>query len=217
MQKFASEKLNARLAENLAPNEEVLWTSENCKATGDMMFLYWSHLCVFLFVFALMAITPMKYMFLALFDSSRPFPVFSLIIFVPFTLSLGLSTFSVLRAGRFAYAITDKRLYILNDFFPRLVRRVEPKEIDVLSVQSVNGSGTIFVKNLEVIMFDFGHQGIWRFLMPRKIMNADNVDVAAQHLRALQEAHRKRMAAKAEEEAKQPPLNQGLFKPTDWS
>ena len=85
MQKFASEKLNARLAENLAPNEEVLWTSENCKATGDMMFLYWSHLCIFLFVFALMAITPMKYMFLALFDSSRPFPVFSLIIFVPFT------------------------------------------------------------------------------------------------------------------------------------
>ncbi|MAF57632.1 MAG: hypothetical protein CMK03_06865 [Ponticaulis sp.] len=128
----------------------------------------------------------------------------------------------VLRANRFAYAVTDCRLIILNDFFPYTIRSVPPDEIEYVVVQTIDGNeGSIF---LRPFVYTF-RLHLFGSVMPRKIMNASDIHTAAKHLNALlaqkqkNVAQEEQIAQSEQSETSKPPeteeekaARQGLFR-----
>lgn len=220
--RFKSDRIDAYLREHLAPDENVLWVAEKCRATADVKTLYVLLLIFALIGWSIITLTPMSQIFLATWRSLSLFSILSLMIAIAWLWHGVVWIWCVLRANRFAYAVTDCRLIILNDFFPHTIRSVPPDEIEYVVVQTIDGNeGNIFLRP-----FDYT---LWLHLsgsvMPRKIMNASDIYTAAKHLNALLAQKQKNVAQQEEiaqheqSEASKPPeteeekaARQGLFR-----
>ena len=191
--RFKSDRIDAYLREHLAPDENVLWVAEKCRATADMKTLYALHLIFVLVGWSMIALTPISQVFLAMWRSLSLFSVFALMIAIAWLSGSIVSIWCVLRANRFAYAVTDRRLIILNDFFPYTIRSVPPDEIEYVVVQTIDGNeGSIFLRPFGIIFLDM--RRLWRRLMPRKVMNASDIHTAAKHLNTLLAQKQKNVA-----------------------
>ena len=225
--RFKSDRIDAYLREHLAPDEKVLWVAEKCRATAEMKTLYALHLIFVLFGLAFFALTPLSEILVALWQSLSNFSFVSLFIAISWFSVIVMSLWCVFRANRFAYAVTDSRLIILNDFFPYTIRSVPPEEIEYVVVQTIDGNeGSIFLRPFGLIFFELGGmRRLWRHLMPRKVMNASDIHTAAKHLNALLAQKQKNVAqqeqiAQSEQgETSKPPeteegkaARQGLFR-----
>ncbi|HBH88901.1 MAG TPA: hypothetical protein DDZ43_14140 [Hyphomonadaceae bacterium] len=222
--RFKSDRIDAYLREHLAPDENVLWVAEKCRATAEMKTLYALHLIFVLFGWSMIALTPISQTFLAMWQSLSLFSVIALMIAIVWLLESTVSIWCILRTNRFAYAVTDRRLIILNDFFPHTIRSVPPDEIEYVAVQTIDGNkGSIFLRPFGIIFHDMPR--LLRRLMPRKIMNASDIHTAVKHLNALLAQKQKNVAkqeqlAQSEQgETSKPPdtgeekaARQGLFR-----
>ncbi|MDF1679368.1 hypothetical protein [Ponticaulis sp.] len=220
--RFKSDRIDAYLREHLAPDENVLWVAEKCRATADVKTLYVLLLIFVLIGWSMITLTPMSQIFLASWRSLSLFSILALMIAIAWLWHGVVSIWCVVRANRFAYAVTDARLIILNDFFPHMVRSVPPDEIEYVVVQVIDGNqGSIFLRPF-VYTFRLHLSGS---VMPRKIMNASDIHIAAKHLNALLAqkqkniAQREKIAQQEQSEASKPPeteeekaARQGLFR-----
>ncbi|MAP95683.1 MAG: hypothetical protein CMK07_12105, partial [Ponticaulis sp.] len=207
MQPFRSHALNKAVARQLITDERVIWSAEKCTATTDAMIIYC--LQVLMGVFACL------WFYFVLhssgFTENFQFSPGLLIFLIPLTFTLGFPVFCLLRANRFAYAVTNKRLIILNDFIITIHRTVRPREIEFVTLQQTGDRGTVFLRNMQIFYWSAtGLKSTYVLLMPRKIMNAPGAEGAIKPLNALLQIKKDQLA----EEAKKPKLNQGLFKPT---
>ena len=220
--RFKSDRIDAYLREHLAPDENVLWVAEKCRATADVKTLYVLLLIFALIGWSIITLTPMSQIFLATWRSLSLFSILSLMIAIAWLWHGVVWIWCVLRANRFAYAVTDCRLIILNDFFPYTIRSVPPDEIEYVVVQTIDGNeGSIF---LRPFVYTF-RLHLFGSVMPRKIMNASDIHTAAKHLNALlaqkqkNVAQEEQIAQSEQSETSKPPeteeekaARQGLFR-----
>lgn len=213
MTPFRSDALNKLVTRKLDHDETIMWLAERCHATPQQLTMYWLQLIPAL-LFALVFVNTTHG--LADIDHSAgwatvaPIYLFFLLLL---SLILAFPVFCLLRANRFAYAVTNKRLLVLNDFLIPMARSVLPEEMEFAGLVETGERGTISIRNTRLIHFEVTTlKQMERLLMPRKIMNALNARGAMKPLNALIQLNTDRQA----EEAKKPKLNQGLFKPTRW-
>ncbi len=139
-----------------------------------------------------------------------------LILAIAFAVVFGAPVYAVMNRDAFSYAITNRRIFVLNSvpFITHAV--IEPHEIQHVSVSERKGKGTVYLFYYSLFASTFTH--VQRQLLPtNKLSNIRDPHRAAslirEYLLPIKAAEEKR---NAEEEAKKPTLNQGLFKPTKW-
>ena len=220
--RFKSDRIDAYLREHLAPDEKVLWVAEKCRATADVKTLYVLLLIFALICWSMITLTPISQVFLATWRSLSLFSILSLMIVIAWLWESMVFIWCALRANRFAYAVTDCRLIILNDFFPYTIRSVPPEEIEYVVVQTIDGNeGNIFLRPFVYTL----RLHLFGSVMPRKIMNASDIHIVAKHLNALLAqkqkniAQQEKIAQQEQSETSKPPeteeekaARQGLFR-----
>ena len=122
----------------------------------------------------------------------RIFGVFAVLVFC---MGCATDVYGVLSANRHAYAVTNKRIFILNDFLMPLARPMPPEDIDFVALVQHDGRGTITLQHAPGLRFyKIGLCALKEQFLPQKIMNAPNAEGAIKPLNALLQIKKDREA-----------------------
>lgn len=197
MSPFHSDALNRLVTRKIDHDETILWSAEGCSATSLMLALYWLQLfpaMVFLGIIISTSLDQTYRELLSDLAASGPFLAFFLAAFL---LLVGIPAFCILRANRFAYVVSTKRLLILNDFLIPMARSVAPDEMELVALLEKGDRGTISIRITQNYFELYATKQMEQLLMPRIIMNAPNAKAALKPLNALLQMKKERQAEEA--------------------
>lgn len=213
---FKHNGLNQRLESELHEGERVLWSAENIPVSGGNMAILISYFGVSVIWLLLVGwgLSGLMVMPEPQWVGHLTFSVLAIIIF---GLVAGPWLIGLLRSRSFAYAVTDRRIFVMNSAILTTCDIIEPDMIEHVSVTAVRGKGTIFLYYSSLFAFDLTHYR--RVLHPHnRLMNVPDAENVADLIRKHHLPIRDRLKQdEIEREKTSPPINQGLFKPTKWS
>lgn len=158
MANFKSKELESALQERLRQDETVLWTYENGRGTPF-------YVCMA--KFGLLQSMLMLMVFLA-------FQLYFLLFF-PLMPMLIVQSLMYFRRNRFAYAVTDQRVFVMNSLSPICVHVYRPRHIIGLMSYGTEACGTVTLNHFLLI---------WKLcFLPAKIANIPNAKQVEQLIR----------------------------------
>ncbi len=169
MHQFQNHALQTRLINTLRSREKVLWSLESATAPiGYKLLLLYGLIFTGFWLFMVFNI----FGGLNLVNISQAGSTFLLMPIIFF--SVGIIQFLVtlwglLRRNRFAYAVTDQRVIIMNGFRPMTTRSFGPRDITSMSRSGTPDKGTItLTSQFKPILFNYKYGA---FFTPAKLVN----------------------------------------------
>ena len=169
MHQFQNHALQIRLTNTLRSREKVLWSLENATAPigYKLLLLYglvFSGFWLFM-VFNVFGGLSLK----NISQSGSAFLLMPIIFFSVGIIQFLVTLWGLLRRNRFAYAVTDQRVIIMNGFRPMTTRSFGPRDITSMSRSGTPDKGTItLTSQFKAMLFNYNY-GV--FFTPAKLVN----------------------------------------------
>ena len=165
----SNSKFGELLARHLRPGEELWWSKHKVEPS-----IAYRLALVFYAIFASIGIIALLgVVFTVGWDAFRSPSISNIFFVAPFILLAawlpfsGMCIWSMLRAGRFHYAVSDQRVIILNSMFPNTCASFGPA--DLTSLHSVGDSQRGHVR-----LRPFRKRGESYYFTPPTLFNVDN-------------------------------------------
>ena len=142
---FTNRNLDETFHYKLKRDEEVLWTYENARGSDGYRFLNWLGLVWFLVLpIWIWSGWVQEFSFQALMRAanSSVFWVLSIIYFI--FGGIGLIR-GFLRVNRFAYAVTDRRVFVMNSLSPMVIDEYQPADLKNIVTFGSDELGTVVI------------------------------------------------------------------------
>lgn len=207
------------LGEILLEDEKLLWSCEDCSASALNKVLNWFGM-VFLAVWTFLVLTP-GIPFSALVSASfGQLGKFSLIFVVCFIIMSSIHIVALIRSNRFAYAVTNRRILVLNSGIVVTCDTIWQSQIQYVTTSESKGHGTVYLRQPPLFSRKLFGQTKALVHPANNLENVPEPEIAAGFIRkhllpiktdVLKEKEERKAKARAAR-----PKDQGLFKPMDW-
>lgn len=167
---YQSQALNTYLNNALRQGEKVLWRHEGAGATTWYLF---SALYGFLFLTVWCGLVA-RFVLGSLFSGD----VFALFFALPFLIGFVIwfgCLWLLLRRKKFAYAVTDQRVFVMNSFWPSGARVFGPDQVQSMLRLGAPEKGTIKLSGSGMAMWNqFSGDFYTNLFYPAKLVNIPN-------------------------------------------